>query len=175
MGASRSRRRTLVNGRNAVGPSFVMLPHYVMDSAAFRSLKSGPRALLLEIIRRHNGVNNGQIGLGAREAAKALSLADKDTANGYFHMLEDCGLIRAVSRGGFNMKDPASRRASEWALTWEKVGDQSATKDFIAWGRAQAAEAEKTTVRKKQRIGPEKPAMGGGGDAIGPENLDLAA
>lgn len=122
-------------GRSRNGVSFVHLPHYVMDSKAYRQLKCGPRALLIELIRRHNGWNNGSIGLGVRNACKALNMSDKDTVCRYFQLLQGHGLIRVHKRGGFNMKDPSSRRASEWALTWISVGDARPTKDFLDWSK----------------------------------------
>lgn len=147
------------NGRSAHGPPFVQLHYYVMDSAAYRALKSGPRALLLEIIRRYNGSNNGTIGLGVRQAAAALNITDKDTANVYFKALEAHGFIKAISRGGFNMKDPSSRRASEWAITWERVGDQPPTKEFMKWTPEEKCGPEKSVVRSgKSGQGRPKPS-----------------
>lgn len=149
MKARANRRKPLPNGRSATAKPFVMLPHFVYDSAAYRSLKPGPRALLWELIRRHNGSNNGQIGFGVRAACEAINIADKDTISRYFAELEVKGLIRAVRLGGFNMKDPTARRATEWALTWERISTASATKDFLEWG-------------KPKKSGPENPSLQSG-------------
>lgn len=110
-----------------------MVPHYIFDCNSFRALKSGPRCLLFEIIRRFNGSNNGSIGLGVREACKALAMTDKGTMSKYFVILQQHGFIAETRPGGFNMKDPQGRRASEWRLTWMPYATTGATKDFLKW------------------------------------------
>jgi len=139
-----------------------MLENYIFDSSAYRTLKPGPRALLWEIIRRFNGSNNGQIGLGVREAAKSLSVS-KDTASSYFLTLIEHGFIRSTHPGGFNMKDPSSRRATEWRLTWKPTDSITPTKDFLAF-------EVKSTVRKFSRSGPKKSASCIGAHRAGPKN-----
>lgn len=125
------KRRVNKKGRNE--PTFSRLPHWVQDSPAYRSLKPGPRALLLELIRRYNGRNNGHIGMSARQAAEAINISDKDTALRYLNDLRDRGLIRPVTLGGFNMKDPTASRATEWALTWERENDRLPSREFQQW------------------------------------------
>lgn len=120
-------------GRSKRGLPFVRLPHHVLKSEAYQSLKPGPVALLVQIIFRYNGSNNGHIGLGVREASKAIQVSDKDTVSKYFRDLQEKGLIKAERKGAFNMKDPSSRRATEWALTWERVGETPPTKEFLSW------------------------------------------
>lgn len=142
--------KLLRNGRNAGSTAFLMLDHYIFDCAACRTMKPGPRALLDELIRRHNGSNNGHIGLGQREAAKCLSV-NKDTVPGYFAALIERGFIAPARPGSFNMKNPESRRATEWRLTWIKTDCMAATNDFIAWSR------QKSTARKIGTVGPENP------------------
>lgn len=138
----------LPNGRNRGSTHFVMLDHYIFECEAYRTMKPGPRALLWELIRRFNGENNGHIGLGVRDAAKRL-MANKDTASAYFHELIERGFIAPARPGGFNMKDPQSRRSTEWRLTWFKTDCMAATKDFMDIGN-------KSTVPKNQPRGPEK-------------------
>jgi DNA-binding transcriptional regulator YhcF (GntR family) len=164
---ARHKARLLKNGRNAGSTAFVMLDNYVFDSEAYRRMKVGPRALLWELIRRHNGSNNGSIGLGIREAAARLGV-NKDTASGYFRALVDHGFVAPARLGGFNMKDPQSRRASEWRLTWIKTDCMTATKDFMAY-------TQKSTVRKIRTEGPEKTDSGGKSRPDRPKNPDLSA
>ena len=127
---ARRRSRTFANGRNATSTSFIMLDNWIFDCPAYRRLKPGPRCLLFELIRRFNGSNNGSIGLGVREAAKQLGV-NKDTVSGYFQALIQSGFIASMRAGGFNIKDPASRRATEWRLTWMKTDCMPATKEFM--------------------------------------------
>lgn len=114
---------------------FIQLPHWVYDSAAFRSLKPGPRTVLLALIRRYNGSNNGRIGLGVREAMTECCVRDKDTISSYFQSLEQKGLIVKARAGGFNMKDATRNRATEWRLTWWPAPEVGAgvTKEFQIW------------------------------------------
>src|SRR5690242_10676361 len=51
---------------------FLSLHHYLLKSAAWKSLRPVERALYIEVAQRWNGFNNGQIGLGVREAGEAL-------------------------------------------------------------------------------------------------------
>jgi DNA-binding transcriptional regulator YhcF (GntR family) len=119
-------------GRNVRGEPFVQIPHFVMDSPAYRSLTALSQALLNHIIRRHNGFNNGAIPLGHREAA-SLCNVNKDTIKRAFDELQNRGLIQTSRPGGFNIKDPTLRRATEWRLSWLEAAGEKATYDFKQW------------------------------------------
>lgn len=124
-----------------------MLSHALFDSAAYRALKPGARALLLELIRRYNGSNNGKIGLGVREAAKALGVG-KNAAQRYLQTLIEHGLALPSRRGGFNLKDPHGRRQTEWRLTWLAADSHRPAhewKDFVV----------KSAVPKKGTVSPQ--------------------
>lgn len=129
---SRKKARSRVNatGRNEVA-RFVQLHHWMLDCDAFTGLRPMARALLLELARRYNGVNNGMIGLGEREAASRLAIADRKAVRRAFAELEGAGFIAKTRAGGFNVKTPDARRASEWRLTWLACGDALPTKDFV--------------------------------------------
>ena len=156
MPSRRRKNRLLPNGRNATATSFVMLEDYVFDCPAYRTMGPGPRALLWELIRRHNGNNNGQIGLGVREAAKSLGVT-KDTAGGYFRTLIVYGFIAKGKDSAFNLKDPSSRRATEWRLTWIRCENQAPTKDFIAYSKKIAVQIAETPCPEKSDIRPLQP------------------
>jgi hypothetical protein len=123
-------------GRSTGKQPFVMLPHWAFKSPAYRSLRPGPRALLWELIFRYNGANNGRIGFSQRDMAVALNVSDRETVAGYVRELEAKGFIKAMRRGGFNVK-VSDRRATEWALTWQKIGDELPTKEFMHWRPAE--------------------------------------
>ena len=123
-----------------------MLPLHVFDSLAYRFLKPGPRSMLWELIRRYNGLNNGEIVMSARQACEALNIFDKDTALRYLAALQDCGLIKPTKLGGFNIKDPANSRATEWALTWHRLHDQPPTKEFMKWKPAKKCGPENAEI-----------------------------
>lgn len=109
-----------------------MLPNYVFESPAYRALKPGPRALLFELIHKHNGHNNGKIVFSARDMTRDLNITDRETTAKYIRDLEEKGLVKATRRGGFNVK-ASDRRATEWELTWMPVGNNPASKDFMRW------------------------------------------
>ena len=103
-------------GRSKGGPPFIRVPNPVYDSAAFRSLSPGDVAVLLAVIRRFNGMNNGYIALGVREAASIANM-NKDTVMRSFQTLVAVGLIEPASKGAFSLK---IKHASEWRLAWER-------------------------------------------------------
>lgn len=112
-------------------PPFIMLPHWLVRSPAWRVLGPVDRALYLELKGRFNGHNNGMIGLGCREAADAINVS-KDTANRAMVRLEEIGFIEAAQRGFYK---PLGRAATEWLLT-ELPDDRTghaALKTFASW------------------------------------------
>jgi hypothetical protein len=91
----------MANGRNKVGRSsrpmnrdgheFIALPWVVMDSPAFKRLSMHARALLLEVARQFNGVNNGRLLLSRAymatrgwKSADMLSKAKRELLEGRF-------------------------------------------------------------------------------------------
>jgi hypothetical protein len=75
------------------GKHWVQLPEWLLSSAAWRSLKPGPRALYVELKRRYKGSNNGNIRLSHRDAATLLGV-HRNTVGAWFAELEDKGFIR---------------------------------------------------------------------------------
>lgn len=117
-------------GRNET-PRFVQLFHWMLESSAYRELRPVARALLVELARRYNGINNGEIGLGEREAIYQLDMSDRKAIRRAFKELKDAGFIVKTRAAAFNVKTAGSRRASEWRLTWLPTSDASATRDFM--------------------------------------------
>lgn len=164
--------KTNRKGRSKSGPPFIQIYNYVFDSPAYRALKPGPRALLTELIRRHNGANNGRIGLGLREAVTALNMTDRETVAGYFEMLQQHGLIHLAKDSGFNMKSSSERTAREWELAMFPCEGRPARKTFEAWrpetnlrdGKPDPTGTENPTVltftpTKSPSLGTEKPSL----------------
>lgn len=139
-------RKPNAKGRSTGKQSFVMLTHWAFDCAAYRSLKPGPRALLWEFIRRHNGANNGRIAFSQRAMSASIRVTDRETVAGYVRKLTELGFIKAERRGGFSVK-VANRRASEWTLTMFPVGEVPATKDFMRWRPSKIDGTEKPTSK----------------------------
>ncbi len=105
------------------------MKHWLLRSAAWKSLSRGARCLLIEVWQRHNGQNNGRISYSVREAAAALNVS-KNTAAKWFSELEEKGFLRARQRGSFDYK---LRHATVWIITAEPYGDEAASKDFMEW------------------------------------------
>jgi hypothetical protein len=144
-------RKANAKGRSTGKEPFVMLPHWAFDSRAYRSLKPGPRTLLWEFVRRHNGTNNGRIVFSQRDMARAISVTDRETVAGYVRELEAKGFVTAQRRGGFNVK-VADRRASEWALSMFPISGEPATKGFMHWRPSNLDGTEKAAVQDGKSV-----------------------
>ena len=98
-------------------PSFIMLPYAVYDSAAFTTLLPIDIAVLLVLIRKHNGRNNGDIPLGVREAAKRCKCGQM-TALRSLKRLQIAGLIGLVKKGHMVPEMGRPDVASRWRLNF---------------------------------------------------------
>ncbi len=96
-------RRQDRKGQSKRGDRFLKLNHYMLESVAWRSLKTRSRALYVLLAQRYNGSNNGDIFLSIRDSTHELHIA-KDTATKSFRELEEKGFIRAKQKGSFHWK-----------------------------------------------------------------------
>jgi DNA-binding transcriptional MocR family regulator len=129
----RRRNSTDRTGRSKKAARHVRLYHWMMQTAAWRSLNANQRAIYVEMASRYNGSNNGRIHFSTREAAKAIHIG-RATAGRELAVLVERGFIVAVTRGGFNVKDK-QRQSTEWRLTefnCDKTGALP-SKDFARW------------------------------------------
>jgi hypothetical protein len=115
--------------RKSGGLRFVMLGHYILQSQSWHAMPPRAKVLLIEVWRRHNGVNNGEISYSTREAAAALGCSNK-TAARMFLVLIQHGFLAVVRASNFGVK---IRVARTWRLTMERCGDANPTKDFMRW------------------------------------------
>jgi hypothetical protein len=111
---SAKQRKMRGNGKAHGGPTFIQLFHHVKRSTAYHGLSPVARALLIEIIDRYNGNNNGMIVLGVREAAYELG-SHQTTAGRAGRELDDAGLARPTQIGAWRGK-----HATEWRLMWRR-------------------------------------------------------
>ena len=114
-------------GRNKA--TFIMLRHDMIDSAAYKSLSLAARAVYIEILRRYNSFNNGDIPLSCREAQDLCGIS-KTTAARAFDMLKNRGFIKIGSDSAFNMKTRQSRR---WIITHEKLKQAPPSNEWRKW------------------------------------------
>lgn len=141
-----SNRRTYKRGKRGAG-RFVQLPEWLQASEAWATMKPGPRALYVELKRRYNGFNNGEIFLSHRDAAKALSV-HRNTVGGWFDELERRGLIRQTT--GPHLGPAGIGLASKWALEEEPTPDgRPAGKAFMRWSKKQNPRTKNGTGRHK--------------------------
>jgi hypothetical protein len=94
-----------------------MLPHAVYDGPAFKALLPIDIAVLLLLIRKHNGRNNGDISLGVREAA-ARCHCGQATACRSLQNLRQAGLISLVRKGHLVPEFGRPDAASRWKLNF---------------------------------------------------------
>jgi hypothetical protein len=99
--------------------------------------------LFIEVAQRYNGHNNGEIGLGVREAGARLHIRPQ-TAGLAFSMLIERGFLKVARDSAFNVK---SRLSREWTVTMFPRGDDRATFDFMRWRPA-------PEIREQCRRGP---------------------
>jgi hypothetical protein len=143
-------RKHNATGRSLTKERFALVPLSVMNSAAYRCSSMAARSFLLEVASLYMGVNNGHLGLSAREAGKRMNCT-KDTANRAANELLENGLLEVAYRGVFNSK--LDTRSSEYRLTWFRCDKTNAlpSKAFMQWKKP---EREKATVIKFKTRGP---------------------
>lgn len=98
---------------------------------AWRTLKSSPRGLYVELKRRFTGRNNGQILLSYRDAASLLN-ASPNTVGRWFKELERRGFIVCMQR--HHLGPSGVGKTSHWRLTELPTPDgKAATNEFRKW------------------------------------------
>ena len=108
----------------------VQLPEWLLASDAWASLKPGPRALYVELKRRFNGHNNGELFLSHRDAAKLMNVG-RDTVGKYYTELQDVGFLQQTV--GHCLGPSGRGQSAKWALTEHPLNGAPATKEFIKW------------------------------------------
>jgi len=119
-------RRYIKNkGRSNV--RFVALPHNMLDSAAWKHLRPGAGFVFIEIKKRYNGGNNGNIPLSHREAA-AVAHCGKGTAHRLLAELIAHGFIKQANKGHYG-----NRHATTWILTCEVYQGRCPSNEWKDW------------------------------------------
>lgn len=111
-------------------PPFIMLPHSVYDSPAFEALQPIDIAVLLLLIRKHNGHNNGSITLGVREAAGRCHCSQA-TACRSFAQLQKADLISVTYKGHLVPEAGRPNAATQWKLNFVEDLARSVQKGVI--------------------------------------------
>jgi hypothetical protein len=111
------------------GNKFVRVDRWLIESDAYRDLTSGARDVLLELMYRYNGSNNGAINMSVREVAERTNCA-VGTAQARIQELKDHGFLKVAKPGSFTQKQ---RHATEWTLTIYGIGKELPTQEFKGW------------------------------------------
>jgi hypothetical protein len=144
-----SRDRSKTEKGDSRGGGFLLLPHCLLNSEAFRT--ASPRAIkvLFALCSKHTGFNNGRIAAGFRDLAEWM-----DCQN---HAANSMAIGELVGRGivAVECEHPKARRLStEYRLTFIRTEDARATNDYLHWKRGDAG-----TVRKRQFGNPRVAAV----------------
>jgi hypothetical protein len=123
---------------------FIRLWTNVKRSQPFHSLSVYARSGLIELLDRYTGINNGMIGLGARELAAELKCG-KDAAARALRELDDSGLARPTTPGVWRGK-----RATEWRLTFYPC-DKTGEPPILNWAPRTSVRLEGHKVRLEGR------------------------
>lgn len=114
------------------GGGFTGLPHVVQDSEAYRTLDPVARAVLLAVLRRFNGRNNGQIFVSFDEIGHDLNTTNRRAIGRSFAQLVQRGLIEVTAA-----PDRKHHKAREYRLTWisTTAGGRhvQATEEYRLW------------------------------------------
>jgi hypothetical protein len=98
-------------------PPFIKLPYAVYDSPQFDALKPIYITVLLLLIRKFNGHNNGGISLGKREAARRCHCSEA-TAWRALDRLQKANLIALTYKGHLVPEIGRPDVASRWRLSF---------------------------------------------------------
>lgn len=130
------------------GGRHVHLDEWLQATVAWATMRPGPRALYIELKRRFNGKNNGQIFLSHRDAAEALSV-HRNTVGPWFRELEARGFIRLTV--GPHLGPSGIGEASVWALEELPTHDgKPAGKAFTWWAEKQNPRTKSVPARHKK-------------------------
>ena len=128
-----------------------------MDSAAWRHASLRARAILLELVKRHNGYNNGKIGMSQREMSVAIGSASFGTVAKATAELIQHGFVDLAWEG-----EAWARKAREFRITWLPTGEpphlKPATDDWRAFSGATTGIAAKAVPATAGVAGHKFPA-----------------
>ncbi len=108
---------------------YIKLDHGLLGTEAWRHLSPRACKLYIAVRARFNGMNNSTISYSMREAMKLLK-CNPNSACAHFNELVDKGFLKCALDSSFEC---GKRRAREWTITAEPVGNNSPTRDFKQW------------------------------------------
>lgn len=127
-------------------PTFLGIPHYILDSAEWAALSGNAVKLLLDLACQYRGGNNGNFE-ATWERLSARGWASKATVQKTLESLEVDGWIFKTRQGG------RDRRCSLYAVTWWSI---DADGDRHGWSNERVARNNwrKSTAPKTGAVSP---------------------
>ena len=120
---------------------FLKLDHSVYDSVAYKDLGLAAKVILWELIRRHNGVNNGRIALPVR-AGHDLGIGQSTTGRALRELVAS-GLVTCERRSAFTVK---TRLAAEFGLAWLPIDGRAPTLGWRVGAQAETKHSATTSA-----------------------------
>jgi hypothetical protein len=103
------------------------IPICVIKSPAYRDCSVHARAILVELVARMNGYNNGKIAVSQRELVDGIGCSPRKIVRGIAELMEHA-LIDVETDGMWK-----ERMAREYRLTFVSTKAKSATNDYLHW------------------------------------------
>lgn len=109
------------------GGSWAGIPKCLIDSLAYRSLSVHARSVLIELVARMNGYNNGKIAVSQRELVDAIGCSPNRIVIAITDLMEH-GILDVAVEGTWK-----TRQARQYRLTFVTTKGAPATNDYLRW------------------------------------------
>ncbi len=109
-------QRSRFKQKGRTGPTFVMIPHFVLRSEQWADLPATSIKLLMELARQFLGFNNGDLAV-TTSMLKERGWTSEATIWKHLHILEERGWIVKTRQGGKHIG------CNLYAITWWPVDD----------------------------------------------------
>lgn len=135
------------------GKPWAGVPHVVLESEAYRTLKPIERSVLLEIVRKMNGYNNGEIGIGYAELAHRLNRKNQAPFKSAIAELWRRGLIEPGVLKPWKERQPRTYRLT-FVNTIANNKFVAATNDYLSWRPDKENVATDAVAEQPQTVTP---------------------
>jgi hypothetical protein len=127
MARRRGGRGVNATGRSNRGGQFVPIPYDMAASIAWLSLSGAAVKVYVELRRRYNGGNNGDLSLSLDEATRLLHLGKATVARAFAELVTK-GFIVMTARGRWY-----GRQATTYAVTDRPMKNSPPTNAWRGW------------------------------------------
>jgi hypothetical protein len=124
------------------GGPWAGIPVCVINSGAYRELGVHARAILIEIVARMNGYNNGSIAVSYRELCEAIGCSMRKVVSGIVQLV-DHGFLDVATEGKWK-----ERLAREYRLTFVNTKGAAATNEYLRWTKRSNSGASHVVAAK---------------------------